>query len=197
MSVFRWTAPLFKWSRRRWTEADFRRVAGYLRPYVPPGGILLDLGGGTGDLGLGVARALGADVVVADITAEMLYRVSPHPSISVRLTAAETLPFPAGHFDALLCSDAFHHFRDQDAATREMARVVRPGGGVLVLEIRPTGWGRLVSAGERMIGEPAAFHRPEDLQRLLRAHGISGEIVERGRLSYLLLGSNMKGDESE
>lgn len=197
MSVFRWTAPLFKWSRRRWTEADFQRIAAYLRPSVPPGGTLLDLGGGTGDLGLGVARALGADVVVADLTAAMLYRVSPHPSISVRLTAAETLPFPEGHFDALLCSDAFHHFRDQDAVTREMARVVRPGGGILILEIQAAGWGRVIARGERMIGEPAAFHGPEELQRLLSLHQIRGKIVEQGRLSYLFVGSNMKGEVSE
>lgn len=80
---------------------------------------------------------------------------------------------------------------------REMARVVRPGGGILILEISPTGWGRLVAVGERMIGEPAAFHGPEELQRLLRVHGISGKTVEQGRLGYLLLGSNKKGDDSE
>ena len=66
----------------------------------------------------GWRRQLGAEVVVADVTPEMLRRVSPDPSISVRLTAAEALPFPDGHFDGLLCSDAFHHFRDQDAAAR-------------------------------------------------------------------------------
>ncbi len=148
MSFFGWTAPLFKLSRHRWSEDDFRVIAEHLRPYVHPNGLVLDLGGGTGDLGLGVGRELGAEVIVADVTPEMLRRVSPHPSISVRLTAAEALPFPDGHFDALLCSDAFHHFRDQEAAAREMARVVRPGGGVLVFEFRRTGLGRpLVFAG--------------------------------------------------
>ena len=61
MSFFSWTAPLFKLSRHRWSENDFRHFAEYLRPCVPPGGLLLDLGGGTGDLGLGVGRVLGAD----------------------------------------------------------------------------------------------------------------------------------------
>jgi demethylmenaquinone methyltransferase/2-methoxy-6-polyprenyl-1,4-benzoquinol methylase len=194
MSFFRWTAPLFKWSRHRWSEDDFRRIAGYLRPYVSPGGLLLDLGGGTGDLGLGVGRALRAEVVVADITPEMLSRVSPHPSMSVRLTAAETLPFPSGHFDALLCSDAFHHFRDQEAAAREMARVVRPGGGVLIMELRPTGWGRLLVLGERTLGEPAAFRQPAELQGLMSTCGISGTIVEQGVVTYLFVGSNVGGD---
>jgi demethylmenaquinone methyltransferase/2-methoxy-6-polyprenyl-1,4-benzoquinol methylase len=195
MSFFRWTAPIFKWSRHRWSEDDFRRIAGYLRPYVSSGGLLLDLGGGTGDLGLGVGRVLETEVIVADITPQMLRRVSPHPSMSVRLTAAETLPFPSGHFDALLCSDAFHHFRDQGAAAREMCRVVRTGGGVLILELRPTGWGRLLVLGERMLGEPAAFRRPGELQDLLSTCGISGTILEQGPLSYLFVGSKVKEDD--
>ena len=150
MTFFSWTAPLFKLSRHRFSEDDFRRFAEHVRPCVPPGGLLLDLGGGTGDLGLGVARELEAEVIVADVTPEMLRRVSPDPSISVRLTAAEALPFPDGHFDALLCSDAFHHFRDQDAAAAEMARVVKPGGCVLVFEFRRAGFGKFLVFVERL-----------------------------------------------
>ena len=77
MSFFGLTAPLFKLSRHRWAESDFERLAEFVRPCVPPGGLLLDLGGGTGDLGLGMGRVLGARVVVADVTPEMLQRVSP------------------------------------------------------------------------------------------------------------------------
>jgi ubiquinone/menaquinone biosynthesis C-methylase UbiE len=195
MSFFRWAAPLFKLSRHRWSQGDFLTIADRLRSYVPPGGRLLDLGGGTGDLGLGVGLALGAEVVVADVTPEMLSHVSPHPSISVRLTAAEALPFPDGHFDALLCSDAFHHFRDQDAAVREMARVVRPGGGVLVFEFRRTGPNRLLVVAERLLGEPGAFKEPLELQRLLARWGIKGAIADRGLITYTFVGCNV-GDNS-
>lgn len=57
---FRIAAPLFKRSSRRWTDDDFEVIAERLRPSVAPGGRFLDLGGGTGDLGTGVAQALGA-----------------------------------------------------------------------------------------------------------------------------------------
>ncbi len=194
MSFFRWTAPIFKLSRHRWSEDDFRAIADHLRTYVPPGGQLLDLGGGTGDLGLGVGRALGAEVIVADVTPEMLRRVSPHPSISVRLTAAEALPFPDGHFDALLCSDAFHHFRDQDAAAKEMARVVRLGGGVLIFEFRRTGPGRFLVFAERLLGEPGAFREPRELQRLLARWGIKGTITDEGVMTYNFVGCNVGVD---
>lgn len=187
-SFFRWMAPLFKLSRHRWSEDDFRIVAGHLRLIVPPGGLLLDLGGGTGDLGLGVGRVLGVEVIVADVTPEMLRRVSPAPSISVRLAAAEALPFPDGRFDGLLCSDAFHHFRDQDAAAREMARVVKTGGGVLVFEFRRAGFGRFLVFVERLLGEPGAFLEPDELQRLLAKWDIKGIITNKGAITYNFVG---------
>jgi ubiquinone/menaquinone biosynthesis C-methylase UbiE len=189
-SFFGWTAPLFKLSRHRFSDADFQRFAAHVRPCVPSGGRLLDLGGGTGDLGLGVGKALGADVVVADVTPEMLYRVSAHPSMSVRLTAAESLPFHDAYFDGLLCSDAFHHFRDQAAAVREMARVVRPGGCILVFEFRRAGFGHLLVFAERRLGEPGSFLEPEELRTLLATEGVDGSITQKGLITYTFAGYN-------
>jgi demethylmenaquinone methyltransferase/2-methoxy-6-polyprenyl-1,4-benzoquinol methylase len=187
VSFFRWTAPIFKLSRHRWRDSDFRAIAQRLRPFVPTGGKLLDLGGGTGDLGLGVGRVLGAEVIVADVTPQMLRRVSGDPSITVRLTSAEALPFPDGYFDAVLVSDAFHHFSDLGAAAGEIARVVRPAGAVLVLEFRP-GPGGVLALFERLLGEPGAFMEPEQLRALLAGRGIEGIIAERGLLTYTFFG---------
>jgi demethylmenaquinone methyltransferase/2-methoxy-6-polyprenyl-1,4-benzoquinol methylase len=184
-TFFSWTAPLFKLSRHRFSEDDFRRFAAHVRPCVPPGSLLLDLAGGTGDLGLGMGRALGAQVIVADVTPEMLRRVSPDPSISVRLTAAEALPFPDGHFDGLLCSDAFHHFRHQEVAAGEMARVVKPGGCVLIFEFRRKLAGRVLVPLEKSLGEPGSFLEPDELRRLFARHGIKGSIVQRGFFTYM------------
>jgi demethylmenaquinone methyltransferase/2-methoxy-6-polyprenyl-1,4-benzoquinol methylase len=193
MSFFSRTAPLFKLSRHRFSEGDFRRYADRVRPCVPPGGLLLDLGGGTGDLGLGVGRALGARVIVADVTPEMLSRVSPDPRISVSLTTAESLPFPDAHFDGLLCADAFHHFRDQEAAAKEMARVVKPGGCVLIFELRRVGLCRALVAAERLFGEPAAFREPGELEELLARRGIEGAIFDRGVMTYMFIGRVRRG----
>jgi ubiquinone/menaquinone biosynthesis C-methylase UbiE len=187
--VFRIAAPLFKRSSRRWTADDFRWIASKLRPFVAPGGSFLDLGGGTGELGTGIAVALDAQVVIADHTQQMLDLVTPHPLVSTILASAEALPFPDGHFDAVFCCDAFHHFRHQDAAAAEMARVVRPGGAVLLLEMRPDGWGRLLRHTERLLGEPGHFHAPAALERLLATHGIDGASEGQGGISYLYLGT--------
>jgi ubiquinone/menaquinone biosynthesis C-methylase UbiE len=188
LSFFHWTAPLFKLAGRRWSEDDFAAIAERLSPYVPDGGILADLGGGTGDLGAGVARVVGANVVVIDPTAQMLRRVSADPLVSVCLSSAEHLPFPDGHFDALLCSDAFHHLRDQRAAAREIARVVRPGGGVLLLELDPSQGSRWLAPLERALGEPAAFLTPDEMEALFARHGVQGNAVRQRGASYLFAG---------
>jgi ubiquinone/menaquinone biosynthesis C-methylase UbiE len=189
MSFFRWTAPLFKLASHRWSAGDFGELAGLLRPFVPPGGRLLDLGGGTGDLGAGIAAVLDAELIVADATGEMLARVDAYPRVSVSKVSAEHLPFPAAFFDGLLCSDAFHHFADQSAVAREMARVVRPGGGVLMLELEPTGAVRLAAMLERLLGEPAGFLRPQELRALLEAHGIMGHVNRQNGVSYSFIGT--------
>jgi demethylmenaquinone methyltransferase/2-methoxy-6-polyprenyl-1,4-benzoquinol methylase len=190
MTVFRWVAPAFKWSGRRWSDADFRLLADRLRPHVPPGGLLLDLGGGTGELGAGVAATLGAWVVIVDTTAQMLRRVEPRPSLSVMLAPAEALPFPDDHFDALLCSDAFHHFRDQAAAAAEMARVVRPGGGILLLEPDAQARGaRILRLGERMLGEPGTFKSPREMEAFMAGFGVDGVSSRLRGLSYMFLGT--------
>jgi ubiquinone/menaquinone biosynthesis C-methylase UbiE len=110
--------------------------------------------------------------------------------MSVSLTAAESLPFPDAYFDGLLCSDAFHHFRDQPAAVREIARVVRPGGCVLVFEFSRAGFGHLLVFAERRLGEPGSFLDPEELRALLGTAGIEGAITQKGLITYTFAGYN-------
>lgn len=47
---------------------------------------------------------------------------------------AEHLPFPDGSFDVLTCSNSFHHYPHQEAALREMRRVLRPGGRLMLID---------------------------------------------------------------
>lgn len=189
MSIFRWTAPLMQWAARGRTEDDLRPLAEMLRPYVPPGGVLADLGGGTGEIGIGVARVLEARVVIVDPVSQMLQRVPAEPLVSVRLASVEALPFPAGYFDGAFCCDAFHHFHDQDRAVHEIARVVRPGGGVLVLDAEPTGLNRGVNAVERLLGEPGAMRSRARIEALMSAHGVEGTATITHGSRYSFLGS--------
>lgn len=189
MSLFRWAAPVYHHlvDPRR-ARDDATVIAARLRPFVQLGGAVLDLGGGTGALAARLAGALHARVTVLDPSPHMLAHVPRHPALSAVSGTAESMPFADDTFDAALVSDAFHHFRDQDAATRELARVVRPGGGVLILEFSPMGWMRLVVAVERLVGEPGGFFTPLDLHAFLAERGIEGEWRTEAGASYSMLG---------
>jgi SAM-dependent methyltransferase len=191
MGFFTWSAPLFHHVLDpRWTGDDTAALAARLRPFVPPGrGELLDLGGGTGALAARLAGALHARVTVLDPTPEMLAYVPAHRALTPVLGSAEAMPFGDAAFDALLVSDAFHHFGDQDRAVREMVRVVRPGGGVLMLELDPRGWMRSLVWVEMLLGEPGTFFAPDDLCAYLARRGLHGECrAERG-IGYSFLGT--------
>ncbi len=102
-----------------------------------PGDRCLDLGAGTGVSTAELARS-GAYVVAADISVGML---SEGRDRGVPLLAGDALalPFPDATFDAVTISFALRNVHDPDAAVREMARVTKPGGRLVVCEFsQPT-----------------------------------------------------------
>ncbi len=108
---------------------------------VQPGWKVLDIAGGTGDLARAFARQAGerGRVVLTDINEAML-RVGRDRLLDegqVMPTAAcdaEKLPFADGTFDLVSVAFGLRNMTHKEAALAEMARVVRPGGKLLVLE---------------------------------------------------------------
>lgn len=106
-----------------------------------PGQKVLDIAGGTGDLGLAIAPkvAPGGEVVHTDINEAMLRtgrdRLLDHGIVLPTLVCdAERLPFPDGHFDLVTVAFGLRNMTHKDQALAEMRRVLRPGGKLLVLE---------------------------------------------------------------
>jgi demethylmenaquinone methyltransferase/2-methoxy-6-polyprenyl-1,4-benzoquinol methylase len=101
---------------------------------VGPGERVLDLGAGTGTSSLPFAAA-GASVVPCDFSLGMLREGKKrHPALPLTAGDATRLPFADGVFDAVTISFALRNVQDVDAALREMRRVVRPGGRLVVCE---------------------------------------------------------------
>jgi len=189
MGFFNWSAPVFGRFADRWSPSDIDEIAGWLRPYVQPGGRMLDVGGGTGALAAKLSHALEAEVTVLDPTPEMIRYVPSEPLVHAVLGTAEEMPFDDDYADAIIVSDAFHHFADQDRAAQEMARVVRPGGGVIVLELDPSGWFmRMIVAGEKLLGEPGTFFTVGEMCEFFGRHGIDGECTQMRGPTYRFVG---------
>jgi demethylmenaquinone methyltransferase / 2-methoxy-6-polyprenyl-1,4-benzoquinol methylase len=113
----------------RWREraADLARVG--------PGTRALDVATGTGDLAIALARR-GGEVVGSDFSEGMLERARAKSAGVVWEQAnALALPYPDNAFDAATVGFGARNFSDLQAGLAEMARVVRPGGRVVVLEI--------------------------------------------------------------
>jgi demethylmenaquinone methyltransferase / 2-methoxy-6-polyprenyl-1,4-benzoquinol methylase len=113
----------------RWREraADLARVG--------PGTRALDVATGTGDLALALARR-GGEVVGSDFSEGMLDRARQKSS-AVRWEQgnALALPYEDASFDAATVGFGARNFSVLEDGLREMVRVVRPGGRVVVLEI--------------------------------------------------------------
>lgn len=198
MGFFNWAAPLIRRYGDRFTPDDAARIAEWLRPAVPEhGGAVLDVGGGAGQLAALLAEALDAHLTVLDPTPQMLDHVPVDSRVHAVNGTAESIPFANDSFDALIVTDAFHHFRDQAGAVSEFARIVRPGGRVLVLDLDPSGLAmRLIALGERILGEPAAFMTPDEMCAFMREHGIMGECAREDGPSYRFLGIVEEPDDA-
>ena len=102
---------------------------------------VLDIAGGTGDLALAFSKKVGAtgQVVHTDINEAMLRTgrdrlLDAGVILPTVVCDAEKLPFPDGHFDVVSVAFGLRNMTHKDAALREMARVLKPGGKLLVLE---------------------------------------------------------------
>jgi demethylmenaquinone methyltransferase / 2-methoxy-6-polyprenyl-1,4-benzoquinol methylase len=107
-----------------------------------PGQRVLDVATGTGMVAFALARR-GCDVVGLDQSEDMLsvarrHLDEDHPSLASRITfrqgEAEALPFADGEFDALSFTYLLRYVDDRAATMRELARVVKPGGRIGMVE---------------------------------------------------------------
>ena len=108
---------------------------------VKPGSRVLDIAGGTADLSLLFARRVGesGQVWLTDINNSMLAigrdrmldAGRPMPALQCD---AEKLPFPGDYFDCVSVAFGLRNMTHKEAALKEMQRVLRPGGRLLVLE---------------------------------------------------------------
>ena len=170
----------------RWREraADLARVS--------PGSRALDVATGTGDLAIELAGR-GAEVTGLDFAEQMLELArGKAPGIEWVQGNALELPYGDGEFDAVTVGFGARNFSDLGRGLAEMARVTRPGGRVVVLEITtpqkpPLSWffrlwfDRLVPALGRVAGDPEAYtYLPSSVRRFPAPHELAAEMAAAG-----------------
>jgi SAM-dependent methyltransferase len=140
------------------SRSELRRIAEEVR--VGAGELLVDIGSGRGGPGLWVAATTGADYCAVDIAEPGLAEVRRRAAAlrldgraRTALGSFEALPFGAGEAAAVMSIDALLFTPDKQAAAHELARVLRPGGRLVL-----TSW----DYSRQLAGRPpqVADHRP-------------------------------------
>jgi demethylmenaquinone methyltransferase/2-methoxy-6-polyprenyl-1,4-benzoquinol methylase len=108
---------------------------------VLPGNRVLDIAGGSGDLSRLFAKKVGklGQVILTDINASMLAvgrdrMLDEGLAVPAAQCDAEKLPFPDNYFDCVSVAFGLRNMTHKDRALKEMYRVLKPGGRLLVLE---------------------------------------------------------------
>jgi ubiquinone/menaquinone biosynthesis C-methylase UbiE len=138
---------------------------------------MLDVGCGTGAAVRAAAevveRAVGVDLSPR-MLAEARQRAAGLSDVEFVEGDAEELPFGDGEFTALLCTTSLHHYPRPEAAAREIARVLAPGGRVVIGD--GTSDAVVMKVADFLCRKFEAghvrFHRVEELRRLLDDAGL-------------------------
>ena len=179
------------------------------RAELEPGDSALDLCCGTGDLALELRERVGASgrVVGADFSERMLELANDKavergfPDITFEWADALELPYSDAAFDAVTVGFGVRNLADLDAGVGEMARVLRPGGRLVILEItqprRPPlstffklWFDRLVPLLGRVAGDPEAYsYLPESVRSFPPPEGLAAIMDRAGfeRIRYTIL----------
>jgi demethylmenaquinone methyltransferase/2-methoxy-6-polyprenyl-1,4-benzoquinol methylase len=165
-----------RWRRR---AVDLARVG--------PGSRALDVATGTGDLAIELAGR-GATVVGLDFSERMLELArAKAPGIEFVQGNALELAYPDAFFDAVTVGFGARNFSDLDRGLSELARVTRPGGRVVILEITspqrpPLSWfDRAVPALGRLAGDSDAYsYLPSSVRRFPGPAELAAKLVAAG-----------------
>ena len=165
---------------------------------LPPGGRLLDIATGTGDIAYeGLKQAPSIEAVGGDFTVEMMQvgKQSYPERAPIKWVGSDTLalPFPNNHFDAVTSGFLMRNVIDVDQAFREQWRVTKPGGWVVVLDSSPPKKNLLrpfimihlnyviPTLGKILTGESDAYrYLPDSTQKFLGPDELAAKMTESG-----------------
>jgi demethylmenaquinone methyltransferase/2-methoxy-6-polyprenyl-1,4-benzoquinol methylase len=154
---------------------------------LPTSGWLLDGGGGTGRVA-SYLRPWVDHIVVSDLSQRMLQKARKKKDIWPVRAHAERLPFADEHFDRVLVVDALHHFCDQREAIRDLLRVLKPGGRLVIEEPdyhRKSV--KLIALAEKLTLMRSRFRTPEEIRDMLTSSGTTSRIERDCRYSAWII----------
>ena len=162
------------WMQRVFFDPAHQKTLDLAAKVVPQPADVLDVGCGTGKLLRRVharwpqAHLIGVDPATGMI--EVAKGLTPGAAFSAGM--AEALPLPDSSVDLALSTLSFHHWQDQAAGIREVARVLRPGGYFILVDAAFAAWLAQILRMKR-------FHSPAQMYALFTQAGLQVEAQRR------------------
>jgi len=152
---------------------------------LPVDDALLDVGGGTGRVAQFLVGKV-KQVVVADLSYQMLAEAKGKDQVYGVCTPSESLPFPDGAFARIIMVDALHHVINQQETVNEMWRLLVSGGRIVIEEPYIRFFGvKLIAVGEKLLLMRSHFLSPVRILKLFSFKDAVVEIQKNGPIAFI------------
>jgi ubiquinone/menaquinone biosynthesis C-methylase UbiE len=160
------------------TPKNLARRLALMNRYIDPGDRVLDVGCGRGEYLRALLNTTPNAVGIETAADKLRDCLLSHPELRDKVfpVSAESMPFPAGYFDVVIINEVLEHIPDQDAALREIHRVLKPGGRFVLFcpnRIFPFETHGLMVRGKMRMWLPALHYLPASIARSLRIESVA------------------------
>ncbi|MBT4269211.1 MAG: methyltransferase domain-containing protein [Deltaproteobacteria bacterium] len=153
---------------------------------LPTDGSILDAGGGTGRISAQFTT-LARKVVICDFSLPMLKQARKKELLAVN-GSVEKLPFPDGSFERILVIDALHHFKKPQSAINEFARVLKPGGRLVIEDFDISLFAvKLLAWAEKLALMGSRFFTPDQIVEMVDSCGLTAGVKRNGKTSFWII----------
>ena len=175
---FDFIAPIY--ARVTYASMDkMRELAG-----LPAKGCLLDIGGGTGRVASSLLNDMD-EIIIADVSMGML-KQTHRSTLKPVCSHSESLPFADNFFERVIMVDALHHVIDEPASAKEMLRVLKPGGRIIIEEPDINTFAvKLIALAEKLLLMRSHFLSPLQIASLFPAG--STNIVSEASSAWVVI----------
>ncbi len=131
--------------------------------------VILDVGGGTGYLGQEIKNEHEVKYFLVDKNKKMLSEAKNKKIDELIYSSSCNLPFKKNLFDFVLCVDALHHFNNKEKSLKEMMRVLKQGGRLIILDLIPKKFlTKSIGYIEKLLGEPTEFLSSREISKKIK-----------------------------
>ncbi|MHC1783712.1 MAG: class I SAM-dependent methyltransferase [Anaerolineaceae bacterium] len=154
---------------------------------LPEKGVVLDAGGGTGRVAQFFLNQSG-QIIVADHSCAMVREAGKKVGLRGVCTSTEELPFADLTIDRIIMVDALHHVSNQAATCRELLRILKPGGRIVIEEPDIRSFGvKLIALAEKLAFMRSHFISPLQISGLFNFPNIHTQVIHKDSTAWIII----------